>query len=34
MTVDFEFTDYIDRQESGKLDFNCETGAISNIEFD
>ncbi|MEG1875918.1 MAG: hypothetical protein RR185_10185, partial [Angelakisella sp.] len=33
MTVDFAFTDCNGNQQSGKLDFNCETGAVSNIEF-
>lgn len=33
MTVRFEFEDYMGNQQKGKLDFNCQTGVVSNIEF-
>jgi len=33
MTVNFEFEDCTGKQQKGCLDFNCETGVVSNIEF-
>ena len=33
MTIGFIFTDYKGEQQNGKLDFNFETGGISNIEY-
>ena len=33
MTIGFTFTDYKGEQQNGKLDFNFETGEISNIEY-
>lgn len=34
MEINFEFKNYAKKYQKGKLDFNCETGIISNIKFE